>query len=65
MNNYEESVHNISLTGYEISIILSALDHMLNIWNPASEYTNTDEIFRKLETVADNWQGDFEGESDE
>lgn len=61
MNTYNESAHNILLTGYEISIILSALEH-----NPASEiFPNTDEIFRKLETVADNWQGDFEEESDE
>ena len=57
MNNYNESVHNILLTGYEISIILSALEH--------TQYTNTDEIFRKLETVADNWQGDFEEISNE
>ena len=57
MNNYNESVHNILLTGYEISIILSALEH--------TQYTNIDEIFRKLETVADNWQGDFEEVSNE
>ena len=57
MNKYEKSVHNISLTGYEISTILSALEH--------TQYTNTDEIFRKLETVADNWQGDFEEVSNE
>ena len=57
MSKYNESVHNISLTGYEISIILSALEH--------TQYTNTDEIFRKLETVADNWQGDFEEVSNE
>ena len=57
MNNYNESVHNILLTGYEISIILSALEH--------TQYTNTDDIFKKLEAVADNWQGDFEGVSNE
>jgi len=60
MNNYNESVHNISLTGYEISIILSALEHTHGKNYIQHKYTNTDEIFRKLETVADNWQGEFD-----
>ena len=61
---FEESVHNVSLTGDEISTILYYLEEVSSKWvgkhYEDSLRGNVDKIFEKLEQVTDNYHTQLE-----
>ena len=60
---FEDSNHRVTLSGNEISTILYILEGYIN---PSDDYSydpdfreDVDNIFEKLEGVADSWEGEF------
>ena len=60
---FEDSNHRVTLSGNEISTILYIMEGYIN---PSDDYSydpdfrnDVDNIFEKLEEVADNWEGEF------
>ena len=60
---FEESTHKVTLSGDEISTILYIMEGYIN---PSDDYAydpdfreDVDNIFERLEEVADNWKGQF------
>ena len=60
---FEDSIHKVTLSGNEISTILYILEGYIN---PSDDYSydpdfreDVDNIFEKLEGVADSWEGEF------
>ena len=60
---YEDSIHKVTLSGNEISSILYIMEGYIN---PSDDYSydpdfrkDVDNIFEKLEEVADSWEGEF------
>ena len=60
---FEDSMHRVTLSGNEISSILYIMEGYIN---PSDDYSydpdfrnDVDNIFAKLEEVADNWEGEF------
>ena len=60
---FEDSIHKVTLSGNEISTILYILERYIN---PSDDYSydpdfreGVDNIFEKLEGVADSWEGEF------
>ena len=60
---FEDSTHRVSLSGNEISTILYIMEGYIN---PSDDYSydpdfreDVDNIFAKLEEVADSWEGEF------
>ena len=60
---FEDSIHKVTLIGNEISTILYILEGYIN---PSDDYSydpdfreDVDNIFEKLEGVADSWEGEF------
>ena len=60
---FEDSMHKVTLSGNEISTILYILEGYIN---PSDDYSydpefreDVDNIFEKLEGVADSWEGEF------
>ena len=60
---FEDSTHRVSLSGNEISTILYIMEGYIN---PSDDYSydpdfreDVDNIFEKLEGVADSWEGEF------
>tara|TARA_R100000458_G_scaffold5639_1_gene4502 strand:- start:86 stop:307 length:222 start_codon:yes stop_codon:yes gene_type:complete len=60
---FETSVHNVRLTGNEISTILYCLEGYIqgnDEYDKVSDFSlDVDNIFSALEEVADNYQGEF------
>ena len=60
---FEDSNHRVTLSGNEISSILYIMEGYIN---PSDDYSydpdfrkDVDNIFEKLEEVADSWEGEF------
>ena len=60
---FEDSNHRVTLSGNEISSILYIMEGYIN---PSDDYSydpdfreDVDNIFAKLEEVADSWEGEF------
>ena len=60
---FEDSNHRVTLSGDEISTILYIMEGYIN---PSDDYSydpdfrgDVDNIFEKLEEVADSWEGEF------
>ena len=60
---FEDSNHRVTLSGNEISSILYIMEGYIN---PSDDYSydpdfreDVDNIFEKLEGVADSWEGEF------
>ena len=60
---FEDSNHRVTLSGDEISTILYIMEGYIN---PSDDYSydpdfrgDVDNIFEKLEEVADSWKGEF------
>ena len=60
---FEDSIHKVTLSGDEISTILYIMEGYIN---PSDDYAydpdfreDVDNIFERLEEVADNWKGQF------
>ena len=60
---FEDSIHKVTLSGNEISSILYIMEGYIN---PSDDYSydpdfrkDVDNIFEKLEEVADSWEGEF------
>ena len=60
---FEDSIHKVTLSGNEISSILYIMEGYIN---PSDDYSydpdfreDVDNIFEKLEGVADSWEGEF------
>ena len=60
---FEDSMHRVTLSGNEISSILYIMEGYIN---PSDDYSydpdfreDVDNIFERLEEVADNWKGQF------
>ena len=60
---FEDSIHRVTLSGNEISTILYIMEGYIN---PSDDYSydpdfrkDVDNIFAKLEEVADSWEGEF------
>ena len=60
---FEDSNHRVTLSGDEISSILYIMEGYIN---PSDDYSydpdfrkDVDNIFAKLEEVADSWEGEF------
>ena len=60
---FEDSNHKVTLSGNEISTILYIMEGYIN---PSDDYSydpdfrkDVDNIFEKLEGVADSWEGEF------
>jgi len=61
--SFEESVHNVTLTGNEISTILYCLEGYIqgnDDYNQGGNFSlDVDNIFSALESVCDNYEGEF------
>ena len=60
---FEDSMHRVTLSGDEISTILYIMEGYIN---PSDDYSydpdfreDVDNIFERLEEVADSWEGEF------
>ena len=60
---FEDSMHNVLLSGNEISSILYALEGWIQAndeYNEGGDLSlDIDNVFTALEEVADSWQGEF------
>ena len=60
---FEDSIHKVTLSGNEISLILYALEGWIQAndeYNEGGDLSlDIDNVFEALQEVADSWQGEF------